>query len=137
MAMTRHRDGVFPAVVSPVVSHSALIIEPDAQSAKLFSTVLEQAGWVVVVAHSVEAGRRLLGVLRTDLIVLEPGGAMESRLGHVYSLVKASGSTVPIAIVSSANGWLPLPAGCVGYLRKPIDVATFATELAALLEKPR
>ncbi len=115
---------------------SALIIEPDAQSAKLLSRILERDGWLVIVAHSVEGGRRLLDAMRTDVILLEPGGPHDAAVGHVYALRRASSDSVPIVVVSSDNDWSSLPPGCVGYVRKPIDIATFATQLAAFLEGP-
>jgi DNA-binding response OmpR family regulator len=113
---------------------SALIIESDAQSAKLLSTVLEREGWLVIVSHSVEGGRRLLDVMRTDLIVLEPGSSHDVAVGYVYALRRASADSVPIVIVSSVNDWSPLPPGCLGFVRKPIDITTFPAQLTTFLE---
>ena|SRR5689334_9018555 len=112
---------------------SALIVDSDAGSAKLASLLLEQVGWLALVAHSVDAGRRVLDLLQVSVVVLEPGPSHERGVAYLHAF-RAAFPQLPIAIVST-NGWDAIAEreGC-HFIRKPLDVATFATQLIAIVE---
>jgi len=108
------------------------VIDTDANSAKLLAVVLERAGCLVVVTHSVEAAKRLLDLLRFHIMVLEPGTLRDIGLDHAHALQRHTRGETPLVIVSSSADWADVR--CAGYFQKPIDVAKFATNLLSILE---
>ena len=117
---------------------TALVIDPDPQSAKLVAVVLESEGWQVQVpATFVDAERALLTGARPDVILIELM-PLTSGLAFVETIKRRPATkSIPIVAVSSFNGddvqRVIVEAGCSGYFRKPIDVTTFAADLDLML----
>lgn len=108
-----------------------IVVEDDAPSARLQALLLTLEGCDVRIADSAEAAMEILKNFRArvaiiDLILPRMSGLLLARE------LKATPSTTNVVIiaVSAANGAeverLVLEAGCALYVRKPIDVDTFA-----------
>lgn len=115
---------------------SVLLIDRDPPSVKLARLVLEDAGWNVITASSVEVALDLVARVRpllvvTDLVPPDPFAAI-TNLRRVLR-------DTPIVAVTSLDGPSielgALSAGCDGYLRKPIDVSTFASQLRTFIKE--
>jgi len=109
------------------------VVDGDVDSAKALSFALERAGWLVIVVHTVEAARHVLGLVLPDLVVVEPAG---SRDPQEIELAKLARSGLPIVIASADHAW-DGAAPRYGHLKKPIDVHTVAADLVAILETIR
>ncbi|MBA3397492.1 MAG: response regulator [Deltaproteobacteria bacterium] len=117
---------------------SAFIIDPDITSNKLATILLQADGWRVVSMTTAKNALTALAALDLDLIVTELVFDDSDGLELIAQL-RATQATrhIPIMVVTAANEpgteYRARAAGCIHYLRKPIDVATFASELTAAL----
>ncbi len=115
-----------------------LLIEDNEQNRYLATFLLERQGFTVIHAGDGPTGLDFAGRERFDLILLDiqlPG--MD---GHAVARALRSTPTVPrvpiVAVTSYAMAGdreLIMTAGCDGYLEKPIDPATFVTQISAYL----
>jgi CheY-like chemotaxis protein len=116
-----------------------LVIEDNEQNRYLVTYLLEQHGHRVVAASGAPEGIVLARAEPPALILLDiqlpvmDGYAVARTLRQDPNL-----SRVPIVAVTSyampGDREKALEAGCVGYIEKPIDPATFVAEIEQLLE---
>jgi CheY-like chemotaxis protein len=101
-----------------------LVVEDDASSAKLFEVVFEAEGCETRITTSAEHALAALAEWTPDVIVLDLVLPLMSGLVFAQK-VHALAAHIPIMAVSAFNGEevkrAALAAGCVTYLRKPID----------------
>ena len=112
----------------------ALLIEDNEQNRYLATFLLQARGWKVVHAADGPAGLKLAGEITPALILLDiqlpgmDGYAVAQALRKNAALTK-----VPIVAVTSyamiGDRERCMAAGCSGYIEKPIDPETFATEV--------
>jgi two-component system cell cycle response regulator DivK len=115
-----------------------LVIEDNPDSAELEKRVLAARGYEVLEAPDAETGLRLAVDQQPDAIVLDlglPDADGQTLVGWMRR-VPALAHTPIIA----CTAWPEETArkmveayGCDGYIRKPINVATFAEQIAAYL----
>lgn len=107
-----------------------LVVEDDLRSTRLASTVLTQAGYLVIQAGSVDAAESILGGQTPGLVLTDiglPGGGGETLLG----LIRARFSARELPVIATTASAMPgdrerlLARGFDAYLAKPIDVRTF------------
>jgi CheY-like chemotaxis protein len=100
--------------------------------------VLRSAGLQVSTADGAEAALRALARARPDLVLLD------IQMPHVDGLallgqLRANPATADLVVVAFTAYAMKgdrerlLAAGCDGYISKPIDVASFAGQVRALL----
>jgi two-component system, cell cycle response regulator DivK len=110
---------------------SVLLIDDDERSLKLARVVLEEAGWVVMSAPTFEEA---ILEKSPQLIVIELAKPAPFAL---VTNIRLAVLDTPIVAVTSLDGpqteFRALTAGCSGFIRKPIDVTTFATQLLAFI----
>jgi two-component system, cell cycle response regulator DivK len=116
------------------MNRSVMIVDADPQSTKLASLVLEPEGWSVIVVGSAEAALAMLASVRPTLIATEL--VLPTMPGLLFvATVKIDPETahIPVVAVTTLNGpeteYLAFYAGCVDYIRKPIEVENFASRL--------
>lgn len=116
-----------------------LIVDDHALNAELAAFVLQQAGIDVRVAADAEQALVELARERPDLVLMDiqlpgiDGLALTRRIRSE----PAWQSIVVVAMTAFAmkgDSARFLEAGCNGYLSKPIDVETFASEVLAHLD---
>ncbi len=121
-------------LAAPPRTLTILQVEDSAENRALLSRVLEAAGHRVVDAADGDEALALAEELAPDLILMDlhlpgmDGFEVTARLKAVESLAR-----VPVvaltANVLAGNRERCLRAGCDGYIKKPIDVSTFASEV--------
>ena len=112
----------------------ALLIEDNEQNRYLATFLLQARGWEVVHAADGPAGLKLAGEITPALILLDiqlPG--MDGYAVAQALRKNAALANVPIVAVTSyamiGDRERCMAAGCSGYIEKPIDPETFATEV--------
>ena len=115
-----------------------LVIEDNEKNAYLVTFILEKCGYQVVQARDGEAGIALARQIKPDLILLDiqlpvmDGYAVARELTRNEAL-----RDIPIVAVTSyamlGDRERILAAGCVGYIEKPINPATFVAEIEQYL----
>jgi DNA-binding response OmpR family regulator len=115
-----------------------LIVDGDAPSAKLIEAVLEPERCHLRVARTAKEALIAVMEFRPELMLVEL--SMPDLPGlDLIRLLKADTSTAAMTIVAvtASNGpetqRLASLAGCADYIRKPIDVLTFAARLKSVL----
>jgi two-component system cell cycle response regulator DivK len=112
-----------------------LVVEDDPPNARFMVVLLEMAGADVRVAQSAEDALKVLDDFRAEIIILDlilprMSGLLLAR--QLKSLRRTRG--IVIIAVSAVNGpeieRLVEESGCAAYVRKPIDVQTFAHVVA-------
>ena len=125
---------------SPLQDIRILIVDSDPPSARLLQAVLEQEGCVFQVATQGAEALTAVSEFGPNLVLLELVLPDMPGLDLVRAL-KASpaASNVVMLAVTASNGpetrRLALEAGCVDYVRKPIDALSFTARLAMHLGK--
>lgn len=130
------------AVAAILQDLRVLVIDDDANSAKLLAVILRAEGCVVRLAGSAEDARAVLRdfwprVIVTDLVLPKMNGLV------LIQLLKTDPATRDIVIVAvtalhgQGTERLAIEAGCARYLRKPIDPLGFPKLLTTLLRRPR
>jgi two-component system cell cycle response regulator DivK len=117
---------------------NVLVVEDNLDSAQLFQRVLTARGFEVRHAPDAETALQLALESRPDLILLDlglPDADGQTLAGWLRRL--PSLSHIPIV---ACTAWPEETArqmvsayGCNGYIRKPINVARFADQIAAFL----
>jgi two-component system cell cycle response regulator DivK len=121
---------------------SALIVEDDPLSAKLAAVLLLDAGCKVVIAPNATDALGVLAVFQPSVIVLDLILPRMSGL-LLAERIKATPKTrdAIIVAVSSMGGveteQVVSKTGCAAFVRKPIDVLTFAQTVANCLGENR
>ncbi len=108
-----------------------LVVDVDAASRKLAQRVLRDAGWITTAAENPADAAGILRAIKLNLIVtsLAPDGVDEL-------LVHAHERRVPVIAVSSLDGLecaTAVAGTCIAYIRKPIDISTFAAVIEQAL----
>lgn len=116
-----------------------LLVEDDPASQLLERTVLDGAGYSVLVATTADDALNHLQAMRPDLILMDV--QLPGRDGlSLTRLLKSMSPTTGIPIVALTSGSSlrerqdAMAAGCAGFIGKPIDVRTFADRVAAFLK---
>lgn len=120
------------------MGQTILLIEDNEQNRYLVTFLLESRGHTVVSAAEGPEGIELAATLRPDLILLDI--QLPSMDGYTVTRElrrrEAMRATPIIAVTSYAmlgDRDKALAAGCDGYLEKPIDPATFVTDVERFL----
>jgi CheY-like chemotaxis protein len=121
---------------------TALIVEPDARSAKLLSVVLQQAGFQPHIVDSAESALMMLSQLRFHVVVTELALPLMSGLVLVET-IRATPATreIPVVVATTHGGSevkrMVRSAGCNKFVHKPVDVLSFGTQVLELIgEQP-
>jgi signal transduction histidine kinase len=115
-----------------------LYIEDDLPSRNLVSQVLEQNGYEVLLAADGLTGLQLARAEHPNLILVDLGISrlngyeVATRLRSFPSLANTPIVALTARVEEGAKE-RALTAGCDGYIAKPIDVETFATQIAHYL----
>lgn len=115
-----------------------LIIEDNAPNLLLAQTVLRRAGFRIVTATTAEEGRLRLTEQVPDLVLTDiqlPGmdGIELVRLLHS----EPATASIPVVALSAhamkEEEEKAMAAGCLGFIRKPIDTRGLAGQISAFL----
>ena len=115
-----------------------LLVEDNEANQLLASSVLELSGYSVEVAGDAIEAREILGRHSPDLILMDIQLPGLDGLSFVKQL-KAEPATAHIPVIAltalamAGDRERSLAAGCNGYISKPIDTRTFASEVRKYL----
>jgi CheY-like chemotaxis protein len=118
-----------------------LVVEDNEANQLLISAVLERAGYQIALASSSLEARIVLGRSSPDLILMDVQLPGQDGLDFTREL-KADPVTARIPVVALTALAMPgdrersFAAGCTGYISKPIDTRTFASEIRKYLPAP-
>lgn len=117
---------------------TALIVEPDPQSAKLLGVVLQQAGFETEAVGSAEAAMTLLGSLRFHVVITELELPVMTGLGLIQAIRSTPAiQETPIVVATSNHGHetkrVARAAGCNKFTAKPIEGASFGAQVLDLI----
>jgi len=115
-----------------------LVIEDNENNMYLVTFILEKSGYAVVQARDGQAGIALARQIRPDLILLDIQLPAMDGYAVARELMKNGElRDTPIVAVTSyamvGDRERVLAAGCVGYIEKPINPATFVAEIEQYL----
>ena len=126
-----------------------LIIDDDEDFAGAAKTVLQSAGYEVLVELDTESGLKSMEARRPDLLILdvmfpeEPSGGFELARKMCHHDEKLKGT--PILMLTAVNSKLPLGFGVrdidetwlpvSDFVEKPVDMDVLLSKVAALLAK--
>ena len=115
-----------------------LIVEDNPKNMKLVRDLLQHHGHATLEAETGEAGLRLALDRRPDLVLMDIQLPGVDGLVLTRRLRERGAPPTPVIVAFTAFAMKGdrerfLAAGCDGYIGKPIDVATFADEVRALL----
>lgn len=117
---------------------TVLVIEDNETNMYLVTFILGKSGYQVIQARDGQAGIALAGQRKPDLILLDIQLPVMDGYAVARELRKNRGlRDVPIVAVTSyamvGDRERILAAGCRGYIEKPINPATFVTEIEQYL----
>jgi len=118
-----------------------LVVEDNEANQLLARSVLEREGFRVEIAGNAQEALEKLSITPPDLILMDVQMPGVDGLTFTRRL-KADQKTAAIPIVAlTALAMLgdrerTLDAGCAGYIPKPINTRTFATEVRNFLSRP-
>ena len=115
-----------------------LVIEDNEKNMYLATFILEKSGYRVFQAWDGQAGIALAGQIKPDLILLDIQLPVMDGYAVARELTKNGElGHIPIVAVTSyamlGDRENALEAGCVGYIEKPINPATFVAEIEQFL----
>ena len=119
-----------------------LVVEDNEANQLLASSVLERAGYRIALASDSVQALDAIRRSEPDLILMDIQLPGQDGLAFTREL-KADPATAAIPIVALTALAMPgdlelsLEAGCAGYISKPIDTRTLATEVQKYLAAPR
>jgi len=118
-----------------------LVVEDNEANQLLARSVLEREGFRVEIAGNAQEALEKLSITPPDLILMDVQMPGVDGLTFTRRL-KANQKTAAIPIVAlTALAMLgdrerTIDAGCAGYIPKPINTRTFATEVRNFLSRP-
>jgi len=120
-------------------SPTALIVEDNPDNMLLAGAVLRRAGYRTTEARSAEEALAQLERCRPDVVLMDIQLPGQDGLSLTRQLrADPDLARVPIVALSAHamhdSQAEAAAAGCDGYITKPIDTRTFATQLASILE---
>jgi len=117
-----------------------VIIEDDAQSARLAARVLKKAGHEVILAEDGEIGLRVVFEHKPDLVLIDLGlpdidgqtviGLIRENDDAKHSLIVAFTAYPEDTAAEMAKAY-----GCDGVITKPIDTHKFADQVAGFFRR--
>lgn len=115
-----------------------LVIEDNEKNMYLVTFILEKSGYRVVQARDGQVGIALACQIKPDIILLDIQLPVMDGYSVASELTKdREAEHVPIVAVTSyamlGDRERALAAGCVGYIEKPINPATFVAEIEQYL----
>jgi two-component system cell cycle response regulator DivK len=115
-----------------------LVIEDNEKNMYLVTFILEKSGYRVVQARDGQVGIALARQIKPDIILLDIQLPVMDGYTVASELTKdGEAEHVPIVAVTSyamlGDRERALAAGCVGYIEKPINPATFVAEIEQYL----
>lgn len=116
-----------------------LLIEDNEDNIALLSFLLESDGFEVCVAQSGEAGVEQASTTAPDIILLDVNLPDMSGL-EVLARIRENSEhdTIPVVAVTSmamaGDRERMLQSGCNGYIEKPIDALTFASQVREIVD---
>lgn len=125
---------------SSVSSELILLVEDNEVNRRLVNVLLRSRNYRVVEAASAAEALHILRTERPDLILMDIQLPDDDGL-DVTRMIKADPAThdIPVVAVTSyamkGDREKALAVGCVGYITKPIDKATFLDDIGAFLER--
>ena len=138
--MTTNTTGPTVRPASPRAAGRLLLIEDDADLARLFATVLREAGHTVTIAPTLASAQSHLGSGSWDLVLLDlllPDGDGRQLLEQLRS--QPSTSTLPVFVVSARVGPQAraecIALGADAYFEKPVDVESLNLAVGRRLER--
>lgn len=118
--------------MAPDVGALILVVEDNRANLQLAQALLRRAGYRVAEACSLLQARQVLKAQRPDLVLLDLGLPD----GNGLELLPDLGGTPALAVSAYAmteDRTRALAAGCVGFVTKPLNTRTFATEVTGAL----
>jgi two-component system cell cycle response regulator DivK len=120
------------------MKRTILVIEDNEKNMYLVTFILEKSGYQVVQARDGQAGIALARQIKPDIILLDIQLPVMDGYEVALELTKNGElGHVPIVAVTSyamlGDRERALEAGCVGYIEKPINPATFVAEIEQYL----
>lgn len=116
-----------------------LVVEDNEANQLLFAAVLEREGYDVRIASSAAEARTQLAAYRPTLILMDVQLPGQDGLSFTREL-KTRSETAAIPVIAltahamSGDRATALDSGCDGYISKPIDIHTFASEVGSYIE---
>ncbi len=116
-----------------------VIVEDNEQNMELASFLLEEAGYVVRRAGTLEDARNVLAAGQPHLLLMDMNVAGADGLTLVAELRRPNASTFPIVALTAhamrGDRERFLAGGCDGYISKPINTRTFLEEVVRFLPR--
>ncbi len=121
-----------------MASETILVVEDNPTNMELVRDLLKVAGYKVVEAVTAEEGLRLAKETRPSLILMDVGLPGMDGLEATRRLKQDTDtSAIPVVCLTShamgGDEEKAIEAGCVGYMTKPLNTRTFASEVERLI----
>ncbi|MBK8020486.1 MAG: response regulator [Chloroflexi bacterium] len=123
------------------MNHCIVLIEDDANSARLVTRLLERAGYQVFAASDGEAGMEEVAARQPDVVLVDLG--LPDIDGQTIIGVLRQQTSVKRTAIVAFTAWPEETAramvqayGCDGIITKPVDTRTLAQQVAAYFAAP-